>query len=62
MNSDDIDSFIEDGEIPKSILKIVDLNPTTMEFVSKQYNDVVIGSIYDILDVSENKVETDDEE
>ena len=62
LNSDDIDSFIEDGEIPKSILKIVDLNPTTMEFVSKQYNDVVIGSIYDILDVSENKVETDDEE
>ena len=62
LSSDDIDSFIEDGEIPKSILKIVDLNPTTMEFVSKQYNDVVIGSIYDILDVSENKVETDDEE
>lgn len=62
LNSDDIDSFIEDGEIPKSILKIVDLNPTTMEFVSKQYKDVVIGSIYDILDVSENIIETDDEE
>ena len=62
LSSDDIDSFIEDGEIPKSILKIVDLNPTTMEFVSKQYNDVVIGNIYDILDVSENKVEADDDE
>jgi hypothetical protein len=51
LTSDEINEFIDDGTIPKDILKIVDLNPTTMEFVSKRYNDIVIGSIYDISDM-----------
>ena len=51
LTSDEIDEFIEEGTIPKDILKIVDLNPTTMEFVSKRYNDIVIGTIYDISDM-----------
>jgi hypothetical protein len=51
LTSDEIDDFIEEGTIPKDILKIVDLNPATMEFVSKRYNDIVIGTIYDISDM-----------
>ena len=51
LTSDEINEFIEEGTIPKDILKIVDLNPTTMEFVSKRYNDIVIGTIYDISDM-----------
>ena len=53
LTSDEIDEFIEEGTIPKNILKIVDLNPATMEFVSKRYNDIVIGTIYDISDMLE---------
>lgn len=50
LSIDEINNFIDDGEIPKEILKIVDLNPATMEFVSKQFNEIVIGNIYDITD------------
>ena len=59
----DVEKMIDDGDIPSSILKIVDLNPLTMEFVSKKYKDVVIGNIYDITDLIESFSEiTDDDE
>lgn len=57
---DDIDNFIDDGKIPTDILKIVTLKPETMELVSKNYPDVVIGTIYDILDISENSNNTNE--
>ena len=61
LTSENINEFIEDGTIPASLSKIVELNPVTMDFVSKQYKDIVIGNIYDILDVT-NSFETEDEE
>jgi hypothetical protein len=62
LTREDIDEFLEEGKVPGDILKIVDLNPSTMEFVSKQYNDVVIGSIYDIMDLSDVELETEEVE
>ena len=56
LTSEEIDSFIENGDVPVGILKITDLKPETMEFTSKRYPDVVIGTIYDILDVQENSI------
>lgn len=50
LTMNEYNAFMDDGEIPKSILKIVNLNPATMEFVSKKYNNIVIGNIYDIMD------------
>ena len=61
LTSDDIDSFIENGEIPVDVLKIVTLKPDTMELVSKKYPDVVIGTIYDILDASEKNIGDNDD-
>lgn len=51
---------IDDGKLPKSISLIVQLDPKTNNFVSKEYTDIVIGSIYDLFDAREflaNKVE-----
>lgn len=61
LTSEDIDNFIDNGEVPVEILKITTLKPDTMELVSKKYPDVVIGTIYDILDVSEKCINDNDD-
>lgn len=50
LTKDEIYEFIEEGEIPKEIIKLFNLDPVTMEFKSKKYEDVIIGTIYDITD------------
>jgi DNA polymerase elongation subunit (family B) len=52
LSDEEKEEFLDSGEVPKSITKIVDTNPVTMEFMSKTYKDIVIGSIYDIIDYS----------
>ena len=46
---DDIDD-IQDGKIPSSIEKIAVIDPVTFNFVSKEDNTIVLGTIYDIFD------------
>lgn len=53
LTEDDIDKFEDDGKIPSTIEKIVIFNPSTNNFVSKEYPDIVIGTMYDILDAYE---------
>ena len=43
----------EEGEIPASLSAIIDIDPKTGNFVSKEYNDIVIGTIYDVFDAYE---------
>lgn len=50
LTKEEIDKFIDEGEMPASILKIVDIDPKSNDFVSKTYSDAVIGSINDIID------------
>lgn len=45
----DIDNFITNGNIPSQILTFINEDVNSNNFISKQYN-IVIGSIYDILD------------
>ena len=52
LTNEEVVKFIEEGEMPSSILKIVDIDPNSNNFVSKNYKDIVIGSINDILDKS----------
>ena len=47
---EEIDLFEEEGNIPSEILKIVDIDPKTGNFVSKNYEHVIIGNMYDILE------------
>lgn len=55
MDFDDFDKF-EDGELPPALMDIIDIDPKTGYFVSKQYNDIVIGTINDIFDAKEEKI------
>ena len=56
MNKDDFDDF-EEGKIPDSLLKIIEIDPATNNFMCKEYPDVVIGTIYDIFDAQEAFIE-----
>ena len=49
LSSTEIEDFINDGIIPKSIDDFLEINVNGCDFVSKKYK-VSIGSIYDILD------------
>lgn len=50
LTEEEIDLFEEEGNIPSEILKIVDIDPKTGNFVSKNYEHVIIGNMYDILE------------
>lgn len=55
MTLDEIEDF-EDGDMPKAMLEIVDVDPITGKFMSKEYKDIVIGTILDVLDAKEEKI------
>lgn len=59
LTEEEIDDFIEEGDIPTSISKIVDFNPDMNAFVSKEYPDILIGTINDIIDASEMAMVTE---
>ena len=51
LDKSDIMKFLEDGEIPKELLKIVDIDPKSTNFISKTHKDAIIGSIDDFMDI-----------
>ena len=54
MSNSDFEKF-EDGELPSSLTDIIMVDPKTGNFVSKEYPDIVIGTIYDIFDAIEER-------
>jgi len=50
IKKEDIAAFIEDGELPKEILVIVELDPNSTNLVSKTHKDAVIGNIDDFIE------------
>jgi hypothetical protein len=50
MTKDDLDALEEEGKLPSKLEKIIDVDPVTGNFVSKDYPDIVIGTISDIFD------------
>lgn len=60
LTGEEINAFINEIKIPKNLSSFVKIDSKTMNFVSKEY-DVVIGSIYDIVD-KEKEINEDDEE
>lgn len=49
MSVEDIDNFLEEGEVPENILKFADIDTLSTNFLSKKFN-VPIGNIDDIID------------
>ena len=62
MTSEDFDKFEDEGEVPNSLKKLVDFNPVTSNFVDKTYPDIVIITIYDLLDARDAKENENGEE
>ena len=64
LNSVSVDMLddLEDGVLPSGLSSIIDVDPKTGHFVSKEYPDIVIGTIYDIYDAIEAAEDGDDEE
>lgn len=56
----EVDDFIDDVKIPKEISKFLKLDPTTLNFISKEHN-IIIGSAYDITDKEFSNEDDDDE-
>lgn len=50
ITEDDLISLEEDGILPSNLEKIIDVDPTTGYFVSKDYPDIVIGTLNDFID------------
>lgn len=51
----EIEDF-ENGVLPSQINSIIMIDPVTGYFVSKDYPDIVIGTIYDVFDAIENRI------
>ena len=50
MTMEDMEKLEEDGKLPSKLEKIIDIDPITGNFVSKEYPDIVIGTVSDMLD------------
>jgi DNA polymerase elongation subunit (family B) len=59
MSKEDVEAFNEESKLPKGLLEFLKFEPVEMNFISKTHN-VVIGSIYDIIDKEFKKNEIDD--
>ena len=62
LTKEEREAFEEDGDIPSEILKFVEIDPITGDFISKKYNGVKIGTMYDIIDSEQPTVFTEKEE
>ena len=50
LTQDDIEKLEDEGTLPSKLEKIIDIDPVTGFFVSKEYPDIVIGSVNDMID------------
>lgn len=53
MTAEEIDTVIEEGTLPAAFSKIVEVDPETMDLISKAYNHGVIGNLRDFIDARE---------
>ena len=52
--SSEIEDF-ENGSLPSALNNVLTIDPVTGYFVSKDYPDIVIGTIYDVFDAIETR-------
>jgi hypothetical protein len=50
LTSEDIQAVEEDGVLPAKLEKIIDIDGVTGLFVSKEFPDIIIGSVNDMID------------
>ena len=57
MTEGEVDDLMEDGILPAALTKIVDVDPLTGNFMSKEYKGRVIGTLTDIVEIINTKDE-----
>ena len=62
LTQSDIDAIEEDGILPTKLDNIITVDPITGLFVAKDYPDIVIGNVNDIIDAVYYKEILDSEE
>ena len=50
LTQEDIDAIEDEGKLPSKLEKIIDINPVNGFFVAKEYPDITIGNVNDIID------------
>ena len=50
LTKEQVEKFSEEGEMPESLKKIVEINPLTNDLMSRKFKEVALGTINDILD------------
>lgn len=50
LSADEVDKFLDEGELPAEMLKIVDIDVNSTNLVSKKHEGVVIGNIDDFFE------------
>lgn len=50
LSADELKAAIEEGEMPAALLKIVDIDPESADFISRKYPGKVIGHLSDIIE------------
>lgn len=55
LTKEDVNKFMEDGDLPAQLLKIVEEDVNSNNFISKKWK-VVIGNIFDIIDKDFDKI------
>lgn len=60
LKNDDLEQFIEDGELPEGLLKIIEVDPASGAFMSRNFEDLRLGSVDDLLDLYETRKFGDD--
>lgn len=55
LTKEDVNNFMEDGILPSSLLKIIEEDVNSNNFISKKWK-VVIGNIFDIIDKDFDKI------
>ena len=54
---DEIDAFLEEGKLPVRLGKIVDIDAESNKLLSKQFPDIALGTLNDIIDKIEDIVD-----
>lgn len=59
ISSEEYNKILEEGVLPASLTKIIEVDPSTGNFVSKAHKEIVIGNVYDIIDAMSNSEMSD---
>ena len=62
LNRNDVDDFVNNGKIPLKIDELCNYNPINKIFTLKKDENVIVGTVYDIIDKEFDNIDELDNE